>query len=264
MELIPGSFSNVREWGEADLAFKARTKGGPEVFVGILLEHKSYRKGDVLSQIYRYVFEVMVNKGATDFSWLPTKVVIIYNGQGAWDQVVDFRAKYGNQLGGKELPFDCVLANLANIPDSLCFAEKNVEAAIGTIVMKYAFDGKKLKKIGDKLVSLLYKMEAGARATLAEKIELYLGEFLDEDIVQELKMRMSIGQALGIVTAGDRRRAAERAGRRAGMKKGLEKGMEKGMVMERSRNEAVNAKRVEFLRSCKVPEELISAMLAIK
>lgn len=34
MELIPGSFSNVREWGEADLAFKARTKGGPEVFVG--------------------------------------------------------------------------------------------------------------------------------------------------------------------------------------------------------------------------------------
>lgn len=150
--------------------------------------------------------------------------------------------------------------NLANIPDSHCFAEKNVEAAIGTIVMKYAFDGEKLKKLGDKLVSLLYKMEVGARATLAEKIELYLGEFLDEDIVQELKMRMSIGQALGIVTAGDRRRAAERAGRRAGMKKGMEKGME----MERSRNEAVNAKRVEFLRSRKVPEALISAMLAIK
>ena len=62
-------------------------------------------------------------------------------------------------------------------------------------------------------------------------------------------MRMSIGQALGIVTAGDRRRAAERAGRRAGMKKGMEKGMEKGMAQERSRNEAVNAKRVEFLRS---------------
>lgn len=43
-------------------------------------------------------------------------------------------------------------------------------------------------------------------------------------------MRMSIGQALGIVTAGDRRRAAERAGRRAGMKKGMARGLEKGMA----------------------------------
>ena len=292
LELIPGSFSNVREWGESDLAFKARTKAGPEVFVGILLEHKSYRKSDVLSQIYRYVFEVMVNKGATDFKWLPTKAVIIYNGQNHWDPVAEFRAKYGNSLEGRELPFECVLVNLANILDEDCFAEKNVEAAVGAIVMKYAFDGGMLKELGGKLVRMLFNMENNARAVLVEKIELYLGEFLDEDIVQELKMRMSIGQALGIVTAGDRRRAAERAGRRAGMKKGLEKGLEKGLAQglekgmaqgmekglaqgmekglaqgveqERSRNEAVNAKRVEFLRSKKVPEKLIAAMLAIK
>lgn len=264
LELIPGSFSNVREWGESDLAFKARTMAGPEVFVGILLEHKSYRKSDVLTQIYRYVFEVMVNKGATDFKWLPTKAVIIYNGQNHWDPVAEFRAKYGNSLEGRELPFECVLVNLANIPDSACFAEKNVEAAVGALVMKYAFDGGRLKELGDKLVRMLFKMENDARATLVEKIELYLGEFLDEDIVQELRMRMSIGQALGIVTAGDRRRAAERAGRRVGMKKGLEKGMAQGVAQERSRNEAVNAKRVEFLRSKKVPEKLIAGMLAIK
>ncbi|MBQ3719435.1 MAG: Rpn family recombination-promoting nuclease/putative transposase, partial [Fibrobacter sp.] len=39
LELIPGSYSNVKEWGEADLAFKASLKNGPEIFVGILLEH---------------------------------------------------------------------------------------------------------------------------------------------------------------------------------------------------------------------------------
>jgi len=264
LELIPGSFSNVREWGESDLAFKARTMAGPEVFVGILLEHKSYRKSDVLSQIYRYVFEVMVNKGATDFKWLPTKAIIIYNGRDHWDPVSEFRAKYGNSLEGRELPFDCVLVNLANIPDGVCFAEKNIEAAVGVLVMKYAFDGEKLKKKGGRIARRLFEMETDARATLVEKIELYLGEFLDEDIVQELRMRMSIGQALGIVTAGDRRRAAERAGRRAGMKKGMAQGMAQGVEQERSRNEAVNAKRVEFLRSKKVPEKLIAAMLAIK
>ena len=34
LEPIPGSFSNVKEWGESDLAFKARFKDGSEFFVG--------------------------------------------------------------------------------------------------------------------------------------------------------------------------------------------------------------------------------------
>lgn len=223
LKLIPGNFSNVREWGEADLAFKARTKNGPEIFVGILLEHKSYHKKDVLSQIYRYTFEVMVNKGASDFGWLPTKAIIIYNGQTDWDPVAEFQSKYGNSLNGKELPFECILVNLADIPDSACLAESNIEAAIGILVMKHAFDAEKLKNLENDIARRLLKMENEARTTLIEKIELYLGEFLDEDIVQELKMRMSIGQALGIPTAGDRRRAAERAGLRRGIKRGMEK-----------------------------------------
>ena len=272
LEPIPDSYSNVKEWGEADLAFKASLKNGPEIFVGILLEHKSYRKKDVLSQIYRYVFEIMVNKGSSDFGWYPTKAIIIYNGQKDWDPMAEFRAKYRGEFSGRELPFECVLVNLADIPDNKCFAERNIEAAVGALVMKYAFDGEKLKRIVKQVVRMLSKMENDARATLVEKIELYLGEYIDENVVEELRMRMSIGQALGIVTAGDRRRAAERAGRRAGMKKGMEKGLEKGLEkgmaqgveQERSRNEAVNAKRVEFLRSQKVPEKLIAAMLAIK
>ena len=68
LEPIPGSFSTVGERGEADLAFKAKSlTGGPDAFVGILLEHKSVRKDDVLAQIYRYVFEVMLNKSRSNF-----------------------------------------------------------------------------------------------------------------------------------------------------------------------------------------------------
>ena len=69
-------------------------------------------------------------------------------------------------------------------------------------------------------------------------------------------MRMSIGQALGIKTAGDRLRAAERAAVRRGRKRGVEQ--------ERKRNETLNTKRVDFLRSQNVPDDVISAMLAIK
>ena len=276
LELIPGSFSNVKEWGESDLAFKARIKGGPEIFVGILLEHKSYLKKDVLSQIYRYTFEVMRNKGATDFGWLPTKAIIIYNGQSDWDPMAEFRSKYRGQFNGRELPFECVLVNLADIPDEACLKEPNVEAAVGALVMKHAFDADCLRSIVGGLTKMLSRLENGARATLAEKIVVYLGEYLDEEVVEELRMRMSIGQALGIKTAGDRLRAAERAADRRGRKRGLAQGLEQGVKQgleqgvkqgakkERERNEALNVRRVKFLRSQNVPDSVISAMLAIK
>ena len=268
LELIPGSFSNVKEWGQSDLAFKAKFKDGSEFFVGILLEHKSYRKSDVLSQIYEYTFEVMVNKNATDFRWLQTKAIIIYNGQSDWDPLAEFREKHKDCVNGEKLPFECVLVNLADIPDKLCFAEPNIEAAIGILVMKHAFDSDGLKGIVDELVKRLSKMENRARATLVDKINLYLGEYIDEDVVEELRMQMSIGQVLGIKTAGDRRRAAERAALRRGMKRGRADGLEKGREQERKKNEVANAARdkkiAEYLRSIGVSEEGVAAALAIK
>ena len=256
LELIPGSFSNVKEWGQSDLAFKARFKDGSEFFVGILLEHKSYRKSDVLSQIYEYTFEVMVNKNATDFRWLQTKTIIIYNGQSVWDPMAEFREKHKEWVDGQSLPFECVLVNLANIPDRICFAEPNVEAAVGILVMKHAFDSDGMKGIMDKLAKMLSKMGNSARATLAEKINLYLGEYIDEEVIEELRMQKSIGQVLGIPTAGDRRRAAERAARRDATKR------------EREKNEVASAARdkkiAEFLQSIGVSKKNIATAMAIK
>lgn len=268
LELIPGCFSNVKKWGYSDLAFKACYKDGSDIFVGILLEHKSYRENDVLSQIYEYTFEVMVNRNADGFRWLRTKAVIVYNGQTDWDPLAVFREKFKGRLAGKGLPFECVFVNLVDISDKLCFAEPNIEAAIGVLVMKHAFDADGLKKIAGNLAKLLSKLEEHARAILAEKIELYLGEYLDEDVVEELHMRMSIGQALGITTAGDRLRAAERAARREGLRRGkklgIEQGIEQGVQQEREKNDALNTKRADFLRSQNVSDEVISAMLALK
>lgn len=81
-------------------------------------------------------------------------------------------------------------------------------------------------------------------------------------------MRMSIGQALGIKTAGDRLRAAERAAVRRGRKRGLAQGLEQGIEQERKKNEAASlardAKMAEYLRSIGVSDENVSTMLAIK
>ena len=252
LELIPGSFSNVKEWGQSDLAFKAKFKDGSEFFVGILLEHKSYRKSDVLSQIYEYTFEVMVNKNATDFRWLQTKAIIIYNGQTDWNPLAEFREMHKECADGQNLPFECVLVNLADIPDKTCLSEPNVEAAVGVLVMKHAFDSDGMKGIVGNLNKMLSKLENRARATLVDKINLYLGEYIDEDVVEELRMQMSIGQVLGIPTAGDRRRAAERIARREGAER------------ERKKFAARDKKIAKFLRSIGVSAEGVAAALAIK
>ena len=174
--------------------------------------------------------------------------------------MAEFRTKYRGQFNGRELPFECVLVNLADIPDKACLREPNVEAAVGALVMKHAFDADGLRSVVSGLTKMLSRLENGARATLAEKSVVYLGEYLDEEVVEELRMRMSIGQALGIKTAGDRLRAAERAADRRGRKRGLAQGAEK----ERERNEALNARRVKFLRSQNVPDSVISTMLSLK
>ena len=216
LEPIPGSFSSVGEYGEADLAFKAKSlTGGSDAFVGLLLEHKSVRKDDVLAQIYRYVFEVMVNKSRSNFMWLPTKAIIIYNGKTDWDPIADFKKNRFADFNGSDLPFECVMVNLANIRDADCNDAENAIAAIGTLVMKHAYDPDGLRGAGKILKTLLGKLDNDTRATVVKKIELYLKTYVDQDLVKEMTMAFkSIGQRMGFVSIADAERIAEASGRR--------------------------------------------------
>ena len=218
---IPGFYSEVVEKGESDLAFKASIKGGKEVFVGILLEHKSHTDRQILDQLGRYAFNVMVNKNDTELRWYPTKAIVIYNGTKGWDPLADFKQKKHAKFQGNDLPFEFVLVNLSEISDDSCFANDNIEASMGALIMKYAFDKRQLTDRAFDIGCRLESLGNFEKTTFLEKINLYLGEFIDEESLEDLQMAWkSIGQRMGFVSAGDARRAAERAGRRAGMKKG--------------------------------------------
>lgn len=225
LEPIPGSFSTVGERGEADLAFKAKSlTSGQDAFVGILLEHKSVKENDTLSQIYRYVFEVMVNKSNSDFKWLPTKAIIIYNGTNNWNPIEDFKKKGYEQFNGNDLPFECVMVNLAKIHDTDCKGSKDPVVAIGVLVMKHAYDPDGLRGAGKIIKEMLDKLDNNTRTTLVKKIELYLETYIDQKLVKEMIMAFkSIGQRMGFVSIADAKRKAEATGHRKGMKEGREK-----------------------------------------
>jgi len=211
LEEIPESYNEVGEHGEADLAFRVKGVDGKDFFFGILLEHKSSPNNDVLAQIYRYTYEVMVNKSNTEFAWMPTKAIIIYNGTAEWDPLAKLRKQQHEKFQGKLLPFECAFVNLATISDEQCFASENSTAAIGLITMKYAFDAKYYKTLLPKIEEKLKSLSPSQGSTLVDKIKLYLGEYLDPETLEELRMTFeSIGQRLGFVSAGDLRRAQEK------------------------------------------------------
>ena len=254
---LPDTYSEVGERGEADIAFKARLSGGGEINVGILLEHKSKQEKSVLNQVGRYALRVIMDHEDEVFSWIPTKAIIIYNGPTGWDPLAEFRKKARAKFQGNELPFECVLVNLAAADDIACVESDSPAAAVGAMAMKYAFSPEGFKAAIPNVETILRKMSSAEQATLVEKIILYLGEYIDESTVEELQMAWkSIGQRMGFVSAGDARRAAEKAGRKAGLKAGREEGLKKG------RAEALND-ALDAMRKLGIPEEKIQEAKAM-
>ena len=240
--------------GEADIAFKAHLSGGGEINVGILLEHKSKQEKSVLNQVGRYALRVIMDHEDEVFSWIPTKAIIIYNGPTGWDPLAEFRKKVRAKFQGNELPFECVLVNLAAADDIACVESESPAAAVGVMAMKYAFSPEGFKAAIPNVETILRKMPSDEQATLVEKIILYLQEYIDESTVEELQMAWkSIGQRMGFVSAGDARRAAEKAGRKEGLKKCLEEGLEKGFD---------NA--LDVMRKLGIPEEKIQEAKAMQ
>ena len=263
LEPIPGSFSTVGERGESDLAFKAKSlNGGPDAFVGILLEHKSVKEDDTLSQIYHYVFEVMVNKNNYDFKWLPTKAIIIYNGKNKWNPIAEFKKKGYAKFNGNDLPFECVMVNLADIQDEDCRDEKNTVAAIGVLVMKHAYDPDGLRGAGKIIKELLDKLDNNARTTLIKKIELYLESYIDQNLVKEMIMAFkSIGQRMGFVSIADAKRMAAAEGRRKGKIEGLKEGMENGVQQEQANSKKkMNLFMNRIAKKMNIPKEELLAL----
>jgi hypothetical protein len=262
---LPGSYNEVGERGEADIAFKARILNGGEINVGILMEHKSKRKKSVLNQVGRYALRVIMDHDDEVFSWIPTKAIIIYNGPTEWDPLAEFRKKARAKFQGNELPFECVLVNLANIDESVCLESDTPSAAIGAIAMKYAFNPEGFKAAISIVEKMLQKMPSEEQTTLIEKIILYLGEYIDEFAVEELQMAWkSIGQRMGFVSAGDARRAAEKEGRKEGFKRGLAEGRSEGHAEGRAEGRAEGHNDAfDAMRKIGISEEKIQEAMAL-
>ena len=202
---IPDSYSEVDDTGEADLAFRVNVSTGAPILVGILLEHKSGRDPNVLDQIARYVNSVMkIYDKNHVFRGIPTMAIIFYNGRENWNPLKSLEDGYPEYFRGSVLPFHCAFVNMADIPDSDCLTCEDIAAGMGVVAMKYAYNKEKLLDVLPKFRDSLRKMPRNEVSCLLQKINIYLKEYVDEDVLKELDMAfVSVGQKYGFVSAGD-------------------------------------------------------------
>ncbi len=202
---IPDSYSEVDDTGEADLAFRVNVSTGAPILVGVLLEHKSGRDPNVLDQIARYINSVMkIYDKNRAFSGIPTMAIIFYNGRENWNPLKSLEEGYPEYFHGSVLPFRCVFVNMADIPDSDCLACEDVATGMGVAAMKYAYNKEQLLAILPRFRENLRKMPHSEVSCLLQKINIYLKEYVDEELLKELDMAfVSVGQKYGFVSAGD-------------------------------------------------------------
>lgn len=181
--------------------------------MGVLLEHKSGRDPGVIEQIAGYVNSVMrVQDKNRIYSGIPTMAIIFYNGRENWNPLKSLEEGYPEYFRGSVLPFRCAFVNMADIHDSDCLVSEDVATGMGVVAMKYAYDKEKLLEILPRFRDVLRKMPRNEASCLLQKINIYLKEYVDEDILKELDMAfVSVGQKYGFVSAGDvfRQRLAE-------------------------------------------------------
>lgn len=202
---IPDSYSEVDDTGEADLAFRVNVSTGAPVLVGILVEHKSGQDPDTLNQVARYVRTLMKRYDRNRiFDGLPTMAIIFYNGKANWNPISHLEDGYPEFFRRAVLPFRCAFVNMADIPDSDCFACEDTATAMGIVAMKYAYDKDKLLELLPRFKESLRKMPHKEATCILEKISVYLKEYISRDTLKELDMAfVSIGQKYGFVSAGD-------------------------------------------------------------
>ncbi len=247
---ISESFSDTETFGYADLAFTVRIAGeeientgengenekegekkkrSADLLVGILEEHKSSKDSNVVAQLVKYWYHIMVKNQRN----IPTVAIIFYNGRECWNldartMFPDYPAYY-HRIG---LPF---VLELVDIGDSFSTGEISPKIALALVAMKYVFHGEKMQGHLRTAVKMLKELSHEEAESFLTQTFLYLKKILPREEKEEFKMDfIKTSEAYGYETIADAEEKALAAkyeeGRDEGIGIGMERGREEGLL----------------------------------
>ena len=179
---MPGDYSDTETKGYADLAFLADVKqefledcSEPVQFVGFLVEHKSARDNNVLEQLRRYNFHLMVQKLKDNiFRGIPSIAIILYNGKENWDPLKELYAQSPKELQRLMLPFQCIMLDVNNVSDEeLDGFNARLAAFIGSL--KYVRDPESKRELFKRIIERVLEEHPKQEALdLLHQMDVYL------------------------------------------------------------------------------------------
>ena len=243
------NFSSDKHTGSADLVFEAKLKNGgvTGLYVGLIAEHKSTNKDDVLLQISEYYHHLFLERKKD----VPVVAFIVYNGEKDWNPLAQCRfANYPEYYRDIGYPFKVEFLDIGHAIDDAELRDFSPITLVALTAMKYIFDVEKFTVSFREAALHLLKMQNTdeGRDFIKQSLSYffwkwpYKSEVIKMDSPEALKNK-------GYETFGEHFFNA---------------GVEKGVQQEREKNEARDKKIAEYLRSIGVSAEGIAAALAIK
>ena len=133
------NFSSDRHTGSADLVFEANIRDGgtANLYVGIIAEHKSTSRDNVLFQISEYYHHLFLELKKD----VPVVAFIVYNGEDGWDPLGDKRfpnyPEFYHDIG---YPFKVEFLDVGHAIDDMEMKNISPITLVALTAMKYIWD----------------------------------------------------------------------------------------------------------------------------
>ena len=247
------NFSSDKHTGSADLVFEADIKAGgvTGLYVGIIAEHKSTNKDNVLLQISEYYHHLFLERKKD----VPVIAFIVYNGKDKWNPLAQERfANYPEYYRNIGFPFKVEFLDVGHAIDDAELKNISPFTLVALTAMKYIWDERKFEITFPEAAKHLLKMHNTdeGKDFIKQALSYFFWKWPHKS--EEIKM--------------DSPEAIANKGYESFAEHFVNVGFEKGAKQERERIDAANAARdsklEDFLRSKGVSDDIISEAIAIK
>ena len=245
---ISESFSDTETFGYADLAFTVKIAGdgsdvednenakrSADLLVGILEEHKSSKDPNIIAQIVKYWYHIMVKNQRN----IPTVAIVFYNGRESWELDVktmfpDY-PEYYHRIG---LPFVLEVVDIGDSFSTNEIRDISPKIALALVAMKYVFHSEAMHAHLQTAIRTLKELPREEAESFITETFIYLKALIPSKEKEELKMDfIKTSEAYGYETIADAEEKALAAKYEEGVGIGVEKGI--GIGLERGRSEGI-------------------------
>ena len=172
---IPGDAPREGLGGNADVAFHVNLQDSKdELFVGIVLEHKSFPDYGIREQLLKYYFEVMEQKTAGT----PMVAIVVYNGKERWQSLPKPYTKYPKYFQEVGLPFKVEFIDIGTEISTDEFNELEPMLKLALVAMRYVFNALGTKEKFSTIVGELIRSPRGEIRKIVEEVIVYLKDSL--------------------------------------------------------------------------------------